>query len=304
VIRPADLLQKLQRQPAAHKGGFGHVLVLAGSTGFAGAACLAARAALKSGAGLVTLGVPRSLLPIVATKLTSCMTHPFREVPGGALALGALPEIVAFAQRCNVVAIGPGIGRHRSTEKLVHALIRSLDKPLVLDADGVNALEAQADVLADARGPLVLTPHPGEMARLTGLTTRDIQARRAEVATEFAARYSIVVALKGHRTVVSDGRETYANETGNPGMASGGTGDVLTGMVAGLLAQGLEPFPATCLGVYLHGLAGDLAALQVGEHALNATALLRHLGKAFLTAPHAGTGLSTGSRTTGCSKKS
>jgi NAD(P)H-hydrate epimerase len=284
VIRPAELISRLRRQPDAHKGDFGHVLVLAGSAGFAGAACLTAEAALRSGAGLVTLGVPRSLLPVVAAKLTACMTHPFREVPEGALALGALPDILAFAERCNVVALGPGIGRHRSTEKLVHALLRSLEKPLVIDADGLNALEGQAALLAEARGPVVLTPHPGEMARLTGLATRDIQARRAEVACELAARCRVVVALKGHRTIVTDGHDVYENQTGNPGMASGGTGDVLTGMVAGLLAQGLEPFPATCLAVCLHGLAGDLAVTGTGEQALTAPDLLAHLGGAFLTA--------------------
>jgi NAD(P)H-hydrate epimerase len=273
-------LARLRREPSAHKGQFGHVLVLAGSTGFAGAACLAAEAALRSGAGLVTLGVPSSLLAVVAAKLTACMTRPFREVPGGAFALGALPEILAFAERCDVVALGPGIGRHRSTEKLVHALVRSLRKPLVLDADGLNALEGAAAVLDQARAPLILTPHPGEMARLTGLPTRDIQARREEVAAAFAREHSAVVALKGHGTVVTNGSDTHVNDTGNPGMASGGTGDVLTGMVAGLLAQGLEPFAATCLAVHLHGLAGDLAA-EAGQLSLTATDLLRCIGKAF-----------------------
>jgi len=286
MFQPTETLERLRRRPDAHKGDFGHVLVLGGSTGFAGAPCLAARGALLSGAGLVTCGVPHSLLPVVAAKLTACMTHPFREVPGGAFALGALPDIFDFAARCDAVALGPGIGRHRSTEKLVHALVRSLDKPLVLDADGLNALEGRADVLSGARGPRVLTPHPGEMARLTGLSTREIQARRQEIAAEFAARHSIVLVLKGHRTVVADGRETYVNETGNPGMASGGTGDVLTGVVAGLLAQGLEPFPAACLAVHLHGLAGDLACLKVGEQALTAVDLLDHLGAAFLADAH------------------
>ena len=281
MFQPAKAIEQLRRQPDAHKGAFGHALVLAGSTGFAGAACLAAQGALRSGAGLVTLGVPWNLLPVVATKLTACMTHPFRQVPGGALALGALPQILAFARRCNVVAIGPGIGRHRSTTKLVHALVRSLDKPLVIDADGLNALEGEIDVLDAATAPRVLTPHPGEMARLTGLATADIQQRRADLATEFAARHRVVLALKGYRTIVTDGEHVYENQTGNPGMASGGTGDVLTGIVAGLLAQGLPPFDATCLAVTLHGLAADLAVTETGEQALVATDLLAHLGSAF-----------------------
>jgi len=282
VLDAACELQRLRRRPDAHKGQFGHVLVLAGSTGYAGAACLAAEGALRSGAGLVTLGVPASLLPVVASKLTACMTHPFREVPGGAFALGALPDILAFAERCNVVALGPGIGRHRSTEKLVHALIPSLGKPLVLDADALNALEGHAAVLKGARAPVVTTPHPGEMVRLTGLPTRDIQARREEVAAAFAREHGVIVALKGHGTVVTDGSDTYVNDTGNPGMASGGTGDVLTGMVAGLLAQGLDPLPATCLAVHLHGLAGDIAAAEAGQLSLTATDLLRCVARAFL----------------------
>jgi len=284
VFDPGQVLGQLRRAPDAHKGAFGHVLVLAGSTGFAGAACLTAQAALRSGAGLVTLGVPHSLLPVAAAKVTACMTHGFREVPNGAFALGALPDILTFAARCNAVALGPGIGRHRSTEKLVHALVRQIRRPMVIDADGLNALEGQADVLDAARAPRVLTPHPGEMARLTGLATRDIQARRAEVAARFATQHSAVVALKGHRTIVTDGNHVYENQTGNPGMASGGTGDVLTGIVAGLLAQGLEPFPATCLAVYLHGLAADLTVTETGEQALVATNLLAHLGSAFLAA--------------------
>jgi len=284
VLQPAEWLERLRREPAAHKGTFGHVLALAGSTGFAGAACLTAQAALRSGAGLVTLGVPASLLPTVAAKLTACMTRPFPEVAGGAFALGALPHILAFAQRCTVVALGPGIGRHRSTEKLVHALVRTLDRPMVVDADGLNAFEGQAHLLAAPRAPLVLTPHPGELARLTGLAARDIQSRRAHVAARFAQAHDAVVALKGHHTIVTDGSQLYENQTGNPGMATGGTGDVLTGMVAGLLAQGLEPFPAACCAVYLHGLAADLAVTHTGEQALVATDLLDHLPGAFLAA--------------------
>ena len=282
--RPTEILARLRRRPDAHKGRFGHVLVLAGSTGFAGAACLCAQAALGSGAGLVTLGVPASLLPVVAAKLTACMTRPFREVPGGAFSLGALGDILAFAEACDVVALGPGIGRRRSTEMLVHALVRRLGCPLVLDADGLNALEGRLGVLPAARASLVLTPHPGEMARLTGLSTADIQAQRPMVAAELARAHGLILVLKGHRTVVADGREVYENHTGNPGMASGGTGDVLTGIIAGLLAQRLEPFEAACLAVYLHGLAGDLAVAETGEQALTATDLLDHLGGAFLAA--------------------
>jgi len=284
VFDPGAALAQLVRAPDAHKGHFGHVLVLGGSTGFAGAACLAADAALRAGAGLVTLGVPESLLPIAAVKLTACMTRPYPELADGAFALGALPAILADAPRHDVVALGPGIGRHRSTEALVRALLRAVAIPLVLDADGLNALEGRLDALDDAPAPRILTPHPGEMARLAGCSTAEVQADRAGVATEFAARHGVVLALKGHGTIVTDGAQTFTNDTGNPGMAAGGSGDVLTGVVAGLLAQGLAPFPAACLAVHLHGLAGDLAALLVGELSLTAADILDALPDAFLSA--------------------
>jgi len=281
LFEPHEAIRKLDRQPADHKGRFGHVLVLAGSTGYLGAACLAARAALVSGAGLVTLGVPKTLWPIAAAKLTACMTRPFKDVGTGAFALGGLGEILDFAQRCNAVALGPGIGTHPSTVKLVHALVRGLARPLVIDADGLNALAGEVAVLAEAHAPRILTPHPGEMSRLTGKPTADIQADREATAREFANRHRITLALKGHATVVTDGRHCYVNPTGNPGMASGGAGDVLTGMVAALVAQGLEPLEATALAVHLHGLAGDLAAARLGQISLEATALLAAIPDAF-----------------------
>jgi len=284
VFDPSAALAALTRTPDAHKGRFGHVLVLGGSTGFVGAACLAADAALRAGSGLVTLGVPDSLLPVAAIKLTACMTRPYPEVQVGAFALGALPEILADAPRHDVIALGPGIGRHRSTEALVRALLPAVDKPLVLDADGLNALEQDTEVLKDASAPRVLTPHPGEMARLAGCTAADVQADRLGIASRFAADHGVVLALKGHATVVTDGAQTYTNDTGNPGMATGGSGDVLTGLVAGLLAQGLTPFDATCLAVHLHGLAGDLAALLAGQHSLTAVDILNAIPDAFLSA--------------------
>ena len=280
-------MRQLRRRPDAHKGDFGRVLVLAGSPGFAGAASLCARAALKGGAGLVTLGVPASLLPVAAGHVTACMTHAFPEVHCGAFALGALPHILRFASSCDAVALGPGIGRHLSTHKLTCALVRSLAKPLVVDADGLNNLVGHTGALKDAAAPRVLTPHPGEMARLAGLTVEAVQAERRRVAQRFAREHGVVLALKGHRTVVTDGERAYGNTTGNPGMATGGTGDVLTGLVAALLAQGLDPFEAACLAVYVHGLAGDLAVTDTGELALTAVDLLHHLGSAFLAADKA-----------------
>ena len=284
MITPLYLLERLQRVPDIHKGHCGRVLVLAGSAGYVGAACLCARGALASGAGLVTLGVPRSLLPVVGAKLTACMTHPFREVPGGAFALGALPEIAEAARRASVVAVGPGLGRHRSTRKLVHAIVQRIDRPLVLDADALNALEGHVRLLATTRHRPILTPHPGEMARLVGLSIHQVQADRQRAACALARAYGLIVALKGYHTIVAERQDLYKNETGNPGLATGGTGDVLTGMIAGLVAQRLGPYEAACLGVYLHGLAGDLAAAKLGEHALTAVDILDHIGGAFLAA--------------------
>jgi NAD(P)H-hydrate epimerase len=286
VFDAGAALARLAREPDTHKGHFGHVLVLGGSTGFVGAACLAAQAALRSGAGLVTLGVPQSLLPIVAAKLTSCMTRGYPELPDGAFALGALRPVLADVPQHSVIALGPGIGRRRATAMLVHALLRRVERPLVLDADGLNALEGQADILDLSPAPRVLTPHPGEMARLAGRPTTDVQANRMAVASEFASRHRVVVVLKGAGTIVADGRRTLANETGNPGMATGGSGDVLTGLVAGLLAQGLAPFEAACLAVRVHGRAGDLAASVLGELSMTADDILDALPDAFLsTAP-------------------
>jgi NAD(P)H-hydrate epimerase len=212
------------------------------------------------------------------------MTRGYPEVPDGAFALGALQAILADVPQHSVVALGPGIGRQRSTTMLVQALLRRVDRPLVLDADGLNAVEGQADLLDQSPAPRVLTPHPGEMARLAGSSTKDVQANRMAVASEFAARHGVVVALKGAGTIVTDGRRTLANETGNPGMATGGSGDVLTGMVAGLLAQGLAPFEAACLAVRVHGRAGDLAASVLGELSLTADDVLDALPDAFLSA--------------------
>ena len=281
MFDPREAIRKLERRPADHKGRFGHVLVLAGSTGYLGAARLAARAALVSGAGLVTLGVPRTLWPIAAAKLTACMTRPFKDVGGGAFALGGLGEILDFAQRSTVVALGPGIGTHPSTVRLVQALVRTLPKSLVLDADGLNALAGRADVLEAAPAPRVLTPHPGEMSRLAGRPTAEVQADREGIARDFARRHGVVLTLKGHATVVTDGDRLFVNSTGNPGMASGGAGDVLTGMVAALMGQGLEPFEAAALGVHAHGLAGDIAAARLGQLSLEATALLDAIPEAF-----------------------
>lgn len=255
------------RQPWAHKGTSGRVIVVAGSPGLTGAAALAATAAVRTGAGLVTLAVAESLSPIMAVKLTEVMTKPLPETASGALGLAAVPLIDELAATADALAIGPGLGRDHETAEAVREIVHTAICPLVIDADGLNALAGYTDILLDAAALPVLTPHPGELSRLTGLPVAAINADRLAVAREAAARFGAIVVLKGAGTVVAypDG-EAFINTTGNAGMATGGTGDVLTGVIAALIAQGLTSHDAAVAGVYIHGLAGDMAAdgRQVG----------------------------------------
>jgi len=267
---PAGLLPP--RPPDTHKGDAGHVFLLAGSVGLSGAAALCAMGALRAGAGLVTLGIPKSLHGPMVEKLTEAMLKPLPDTNEGSLSLQGLPDIVSAIERRDAVAIGPGLSQHPQTKELVRQLLPKIRKPLVLDADGLNALAEEAHLLKKLTLPIILTPHPGEMARLIKLSSQDVQQDRERIAREFAKQYRVIVVLKGHETVVASFDGTvYVNETGNPGMASGGCGDVLTGMIVGLLGQRLGLFDAARLGVYLHGLAGDLAAKDRGEIGLIAS---------------------------------
>lgn len=268
------------RRGDAHKGEFGRVLVVAGSAGMVGAACLAAEAALRSGAGLVTLAVPRSLQDVAATKLTSVMTAGLAETPARSLDPRALGELRRLAPGVDSVAAGPGLGRHPDTLLFARQLPVVLECPLVLDADALVALAEHPENIA-REAPTVITPHPGEMARLTGLSIAQVQARRVEEAVAAARRLRCVVVLKGAGTVVTDGRRVYVNRTGNPGMATGGSGDVLTGMVAGLLPQMKDAFEAAVLAVYAHGLAGDRARDRLGEIGMTAEDILREVPPAL-----------------------
>jgi NAD(P)H-hydrate epimerase len=268
------------RMPDAHKGDFGRVLIAAGSRGMTGAAVLCATAALRGGAGLVRVAVPAAALPLVAPGNPCYMTGPLPD-EDGKLAAAAAGPLVELLRESTAAGVGPGLGRTPGVSAAVRAALEQTDLPLALDADGLNALPSPPDLLKRRRGPLVLTPHPGEFARLTGSDVAAVQVRREAVATRFAADHGVVLVLKGHRTVVTDGRRVYLNTTGNPGMATGGSGDVLTGLVAALLGQKLEAFAAAQLGVYLHGLAGDLAREELGETALIASDILDYLPRAF-----------------------
>ncbi|MGA9863298.1 MAG: NAD(P)H-hydrate dehydratase [Terriglobales bacterium] len=274
----------------ANKGSYGHVLVIGGSLGKAGAAAMAGFSALRAGAGLSTVATPKSALATVAGFHPEIMTEPLPETEEGTISLRALESgsgLDTLLQR-KTLAIGPGISRNSETAEFVRTIVKRNATSMVVDADGLNAFEGVADKLNGCGRILVITPHPGEMARLTGLTIAEIQANRLEVARNFAREHELIVVLKGHRTLIAgpttaapDGT-VWVNPTGNPGMATGGTGDILTGMVAGLIAQHPQhALAATALAVYLHGLAGDLASESVGESSLVATDLVRFLPQAF-----------------------
>jgi ADP-dependent NAD(P)H-hydrate dehydratase / NAD(P)H-hydrate epimerase len=267
LLEVRDMIEFLPvEKPDVHKGSRGHLLVIAGSTGKTGAAALACLAALRAGAGLVTLGIPRSLNPILESKLTEAMTHPLPETEAGTFSLEAEEEILRLLQGKNAMVLGPGLSTHEDTVLLVRRLVSRCPVPIVVDADGLNALAGDLTPLRSGRGQAILTPHPGEMARLTGLRNSEVQADRVGLASRFARDHGCHLVLKGARSIIArpDGR-IHVNPTGNPGLASGGSGDVLTGMLGGFLARGLSPEKAAMCGVYLHGLSADLLAEETGQ---------------------------------------
>lgn len=278
------------RRPDAHKGHFGRVLVVGGSRGMVGAAALAANSALRGGAGLVTVAAPETVQLTVAALCACATSVPLKCAADGDLAPQAARQMLTAAGRCDVLAVGPGMGVSPGAGGLVAAAL-DLKKPLVLDADGLNNL-ARIDHWDERRRcPAVLTPHPGEFATLTGRPIEQIQSDRQSAAAAAAGEWAgkaadvpLVVVLKGAGTVVTDGRRVYVNRTGNPGMATGGSGDVLTGLVAALVGQGLEAFEAGCLGACLHGAAGDLAAEKYGQVSMIASDVLAFLPEAFARA--------------------
>ena len=273
----------------SHKGDYGHILIVAGSRGKTGAALMAARACLRSGAGLVTLAVPESLMPAFQGRVTEEMTLPLPDRGEGMLTAEAAQAVLRFADRADALAVGPGIGLSDGTKQLVASLLKESPAPLVIDADGLNSIEVSADDLRKAPSPVVLTPHPGEMRRLLhavrglDLSVDDIEKDRLGAARDFAAYTGKVLALKGVPTIVAapDGRG-FINTSGNPGMATGGSGDVLTGVIAAFLGRGMEAVRAAAAGVYLHGLAGDIAAAKTGVESLIASDMIDSLPSAFV----------------------
>jgi len=274
----------LHRKPDSQKRDFGHVFIVAGSSRFSGAAVLAGNAAMRSGAGLVTLGIPQSLnSAVIKIKFKEVMILPLKETKLGALSLSAFTQIKDFLKQVDVLVAGPGLGREAQTQNLVRKIISLTDKPVVIDADGLNALVGHLDLLRithSAKRATILTPHPGEMARLLGVSVKKIQAARKEIAQKFSRDYKITLVLKGNRSIVSNSSNLYINQTGNPGMATAGSGDVLSGMIAAFLTQGLDAFCAAKYAVYLHGLAGDLAAKEKTQISLIASDIIDKIPEA------------------------
>lgn len=269
-----------KRNERSHKGTFGHVAVVGGSEGMTGAACLTGQAALSIGAGIVNVGVPASLNPIVEQKLTEVMSKPLPETQSKSLSREALEPINSMVESSSVLALGPGLSSHSETMSLVRTLLPQLKKPIVLDADGINALAENIDILGLINEPVVITPHPGEMARLLKTTVAKVEEDRVGVASKFAAKWGVTVVLKGNHSIVAaaDGR-VYLNISGNNGMATAGSGDVLTGFIAGLIAQGLDSVEASVLGTYLHGAAGDMGVKEKRVMALLAGDIISYLPK-------------------------
>lgn len=260
------------RDPWGHKGNFGKLLLLCGSRGYTGAAFFAAMGALRSGAGLVFLGVPESIYGIEAVKLNEPVIFPLPDA-GGRLSADAVPEILTRLPRMDAVLVGPGLGQSEGTLAAVRAVLEKAECPVVVDADGINVLSAHRDLLRGRKSPTILTPHDGEFARLGGVIGEDRMAAAAALAEELGC----VVLLKGHETCITDGVNGYINPTGNPGMAVGGSGDVLAGVITALLGAGLPPLEAAACGAWLHGAAGDRCAAELGQYGMLPTDMLSAL---------------------------
>ncbi|MFH1905058.1 MAG: NAD(P)H-hydrate dehydratase [bacterium] len=284
LMTHSELSSLIPKRPVnSHKGTFGHVFIIAGSRGLTGAAALASLGALYSGTGLVTLGIPESLNSIMEMKLTEVMTKPLAETASGSFSKKAKKEILDFSSRVDVVAIGPGISKNSETSSLIRELIELLEKPVVIDADGINALAGHVSMLKKRRYPTIITPHPGEMAGLIERHLSEITSDRIDIAEKFAVTYKIITLLKGARTIIADEKgNVYINPTGNPALAIGGMGDVLTGLISGLVAQGLSGLDGAKLGAYLHGLAADIWKDENKlDRCLTATELVNYIPKAF-----------------------
>ncbi|GAB4539504.1 MAG: NAD(P)H-hydrate dehydratase [Thermodesulfovibrionia bacterium] len=287
LVERDDVALLLPERPRySHKGRYGHVLLIAGSKGKTGAGLMSARACLRTGAGLVTIGVPESLMNIFQSRVTEEMTLPLPDNGKGSLSISAYEKILGFMKRVNVLAIGPGLSVDEEIREVVKLLITKSNIPIVIDADGINAIAGDTGILKEAKSPIILTPHPGEMMRLlgedSGYKIQDIERERIDIAVSFSNKTKTYLILKGVPTVIATPQgDAFINPTGNPGMAKAGTGDVLTGMVSALLAQGLSPRDACIVGVYLHGLSGDMASEKKGVYSVTASDIIRMIPSGF-----------------------
>jgi NAD(P)H-hydrate epimerase len=283
LISEADVAPLLpRRKRSAHKGDFGHLLVLAGAQGYHGAAVLCAEAAARAGAGLVTLGVPQAIYPVVAAQCREIMVRPFPDSRDGSFAFHAADEVRSWFEVCNAVALGPGLSQNEETRNFVLRTVTDCPRPLVIDADGLNALASHIEVLRKREAPTVITPHPGEMGRLIGKTSKEVQAARWDVARKAAKEFGVTVVLKGAGTVIASSNTPLSvNHTGGPALAKGGSGDILTGVIASLTAQGLSPLDAARAGVFLHGRAADFAAAKLGDRSALASDVTAEFGEAM-----------------------
>jgi len=277
-------IPKLQpRAVDGHKGDYGKVCIIAGSIGMSGAAALAGRAALRAGAGLVRVATPKSVMPIVATIEPSFTTIALPEDSAGRISTKAVNIILEAVGENDAVAFGPGVGTSGALRSILETLLEQPDLKLVIDADGLNNLAGIKDWTGRLKAKLILTPHPGEFKRLwSGLIREELPTERQQQALQLSQRTNAAVVLKGAGTVVTNGEKVYVNDTGNPGMATAGSGDVLTGVITALLGQGLSDFDAAVLGVYIHGLAGDIAVEKTGQISLIATDIAQALADAFM----------------------
>tara|TARA_B100000315_G_C14591215_1_gene595919 strand:- start:1240 stop:2085 length:846 start_codon:yes stop_codon:yes gene_type:complete len=276
-----QLPAQLRRKPDSYKGSYGHILVLGGSGGLTGAVCLCSLAALKTGAGLVTAGVPSTLNEVFEIKLTEVMTLPLAD-QSGSLSIKAFKKIEENIDKFDIVVLGPGAGLALDTKKLILKIISRINKPLIIDADALTVISENLDILSKRKArDIILTPHLGEFSRLLGENTRVIKSKRKELVKKFALRYNLSLVLKGHKTIISDGKKLVENRTGNPGMATAGSGDVLAGIIAGLAAQGLSLFEAGKLGAYIHGLSADIAVKEKTQNCLLASDIIEYLPKAY-----------------------
>jgi len=280
AVMPDDIHLPFRRRDT-HKGDYGRTLIVAGSMGYTGAPALSARAATKMGAGLVYLGTPKTIYDIMAVKLDEEMPFPLPDDNKGRLIANAASEILRRAGQCDVCLIGPGLGRSEDLTELVQSVTRIVETPMILDADGLNAIAENPDILNQVVCPLILTPHPGEFVRLGGdMTSGD----RLRASCDFASKYGCILVLKGHRTIVAPPNGTaYVNTTGGPALAKGGSGDVLAGMIAALIAQKFPIVQAVTTAVYIHGLAGDICAKEIGEYSTTASDIIKMLPNAMKT---------------------